>query len=120
MGLVVLHSGHFSKVFKRLMGTPCSLKWREAGERALGGIGGLDRRRAFGRPGDDQELAEQMAFLQNSIGAVQGPFDSFLALRGLKTLALRMERHCENAATIAEAGVLNRGWMLAAAGRNRP
>ncbi len=33
MGLVVLHSGHFSKVFKRLMGTPCSLKWREAGER---------------------------------------------------------------------------------------
>jgi trehalose utilization protein len=33
MGLIVLHSGHFSKIFKRLMGTPCSLKWREAGER---------------------------------------------------------------------------------------
>ena len=33
MGLIVLHSGHFSKIFKRLMGTPCALKWREAGER---------------------------------------------------------------------------------------
>ncbi len=33
MGLIVLHSGHFSKIFKRLMGTPCSLRWREAGER---------------------------------------------------------------------------------------
>ncbi|TGV50706.1 trehalose utilization protein ThuA, partial [bacterium M00.F.Ca.ET.141.01.1.1] len=33
MGLIVLHSGHFSKIFKRLMGTPCTLKWREAGER---------------------------------------------------------------------------------------
>ncbi|TIT43140.1 MAG: trehalose utilization protein ThuA, partial [Mesorhizobium sp.] len=33
MGLIVLHSGHYSKIFKRLMGTPCSLKWREAGER---------------------------------------------------------------------------------------
>ncbi|MBY4633596.1 ThuA domain-containing protein, partial [Rhizobium croatiense] len=33
MGLLVLHSGHFSKIFKRLMGTPCALKWREAGER---------------------------------------------------------------------------------------
>ena len=37
------------------------------------------------------------AFLQNSVGAIAGPFDSFLAMRGLKTLALRMERHCENA-----------------------
>ena len=52
--------------------------------------------------GDDQELAEQMAFLQNSIGAVQGPFDSFLALRGLKTLHLRMKAHCENAQALAE------------------
>lgn len=51
--------------------------------------------------GDDAELAEQMAFLQNSIGAVQGPFDSFLALRGLKTLPLRMRAHCENAQAIA-------------------
>jgi cystathionine beta-lyase/cystathionine gamma-synthase len=51
--------------------------------------------------GDNPKLIEQMAFLQNSIGAVQGPFDSFLALRGLKTLALRMERHCENALQIA-------------------
>ena len=47
--------------------------------------------------GDDAELAEQMTFLQNAIGGVQGPFDSFLALRGLKTLHLRMKAHCENA-----------------------
>ena len=52
--------------------------------------------------GEDVELAEQMAFLQNSIGAVQGPFDSFLALRGLKTLHLRMKAHCENAMALAE------------------
>ena len=52
--------------------------------------------------GDNAELAEQMAFLQNSIGAVQGPFDSFLALRGLKTLHLRMKAHCESAQAIAE------------------
>jgi len=52
--------------------------------------------------GDDADLAEQMAFLQNSIGAVQGPFDSFLALRGLKTLHLRMKAHCENAMALAQ------------------
>jgi cystathionine gamma-lyase len=52
--------------------------------------------------GDDAELAEKMAFLQNSVGAVQGPFDSFLALRGLKTLHLRMRAHCENAQALAE------------------
>src|SRR5579872_331342 len=52
--------------------------------------------------GDDPALIEQMGFLQNSIGAIAGPFDSFLALRGLKTLALRMERHCSNALAIAE------------------
>lgn len=51
--------------------------------------------------GDSPRLIEQMAFLQNAIGAVAGPFDSFLALRGLKTLVLRMERHCHNAAHIA-------------------
>ncbi|HEX7046760.1 MAG TPA: cystathionine gamma-synthase [Gammaproteobacteria bacterium] len=49
-----------------------------------------------------EELGEQMAFLQNSVGAVQGPFDSFIALRSLKTLALRMERHNENALAVAE------------------
>jgi len=49
----------------------------------------------------DAALAERMAFLQNSIGAVAGPFDSFLALRGLKTLELRMRRSSENALTIA-------------------
>lgn len=52
--------------------------------------------------GDDEELAGQMAFLQNSIGAVQGPFDSFLVLRGVKTLALRMKAHCENALALAQ------------------
>ena len=52
--------------------------------------------------GDNAELAEKMAFLQNSVGAVQGPFDSFLALRGLKTLHLRMKAHCENALALAE------------------
>jgi cystathionine beta-lyase/cystathionine gamma-synthase len=53
--------------------------------------------------GDNKELGDKMAFLQNSVGAIAGPFDSFLALRGLKTLALRMERHCENALEIARA-----------------
>jgi cystathionine gamma-lyase len=52
--------------------------------------------------GDEPALAEQMTFLQNSVGGIQGPFDSFLALRGVKTLHLRMERTCANAMTIAE------------------
>jgi cystathionine gamma-lyase len=52
--------------------------------------------------GDNKELGEQLAFLQNSIGGVQGPFDSFLALRGLKTLHLRMRAHNENALALAE------------------
>jgi cystathionine gamma-lyase len=51
--------------------------------------------------GDDTELAGQMTFLQNAVGGVQGPFDSFLALRGLKTLHLRMKAHCENAGELA-------------------
>jgi cystathionine gamma-lyase len=51
--------------------------------------------------GENKDLAERLRFLQNAIGAIQGPFDSFLALRGLKTLALRMERHCCNALKIA-------------------
>ncbi len=50
----------------------------------------------------DAGLAERLAYLQNSIGAVAGPFDSFLALRGVKTLDVRMERHCRSAAVIAE------------------
>src|ERR1700750_2831077 len=54
--------------------------------------------------GENKELGDQIAFLQNAVGAIAGPFDSFLALRGLKTLALRMERHCENALEIA-------GWL---------
>ena len=51
--------------------------------------------------GDNKELADQIAFLQNSVGAIAGAFDSFLVLRSLKTLALRMERHCANALEIA-------------------
>ncbi len=51
--------------------------------------------------GEDEELASRLAFLQNAAGAVAGPFDSFLALRGLKTLHLRMERHCRNAMAVA-------------------
>lgn len=50
----------------------------------------------------DDQLAEQLAFLHNSIGSVAGPFDSFLALRGTKTLALRMQRHNDNAGRVAE------------------
>ncbi|MFL6515175.1 MAG: trans-sulfuration enzyme family protein [Chthoniobacterales bacterium] len=51
--------------------------------------------------GQKKELADQMAFLQNSVGGIAAPFDSFLVLRSLKTLALRMERHCSNALEIA-------------------
>lgn len=50
----------------------------------------------------DPELIEKMAFLQNSVGAIASPFDSFLALRGVKTLAIRMQRHCENALELAK------------------
>ncbi|QHS61440.1 cystathionine gamma-synthase [Chitinophaga agri] len=49
----------------------------------------------------DEELAKQLYFIQNSCGAVPGPQDCFLVLRGLKTLHVRMQRHCENGATIA-------------------
>ena len=51
--------------------------------------------------GDNDELAERLWYLHNSIGGIQGPFDSFLAMRGLKTLALRMNAHCQNALQIA-------------------
>jgi cystathionine gamma-lyase len=52
--------------------------------------------------GTNDELREHVAFLQNAVGAISGPFDSFLANRGLKTLALRMERHCASGMRIAE------------------
>jgi cystathionine beta-lyase/cystathionine gamma-synthase len=51
---------------------------------------------------NDPTIAERLAFLQNSLGAVPGPFDSWLVLRGLNTLALRMRKHCENARAVAE------------------
>ncbi len=50
----------------------------------------------------DSQLAERLGFIQNASGAVPGPMDSFLTLRGIKTLHLRMQRHCENAAQIAK------------------
>ncbi len=52
--------------------------------------------------GENAELRDQITFLQNAIGSVASPFDSFLTLRGMKTLALRMQRHCENGQAIAE------------------
>jgi cystathionine gamma-lyase len=51
---------------------------------------------------DDKALEERIAYLQNAVGGVPGPFDSFLTLRGIKTLVLRMERHCANALAIAQ------------------
>lgn len=51
--------------------------------------------------GNNTELAEKMTFLQNASGAIAGPFDSFLVLRGLKTLPLRMHQHCNNALELA-------------------
>ncbi|GAB2599512.1 cystathionine gamma-synthase [Streptomyces capparidis] len=50
----------------------------------------------------DTELAEQLAYHQNAMGAVAGPFDAWLVLRGIKTLGVRMDRHCANAAKVAE------------------
>jgi cystathionine gamma-synthase len=58
----------------------------------VGGFAGLS----------DPALAERMGFLQNSLGAVPGPMDAFLVLRGIKTLAVRMRQHCANAHVIAE------------------
>ena len=54
--------------------------------------------------GENKEAADRLAFLHNAVGGIQGPFDAFLALRGLKTLPLRMERHCANALELA-------GWL---------
>jgi cystathionine gamma-lyase len=61
-------------------------------------IGGIA---VVGREARHAELAERLGFLQNAVGAIAGPFDSFLVLRGVKTLALRMQRHCANALDLA-------------------
>ena len=60
---------------------------------------------------NDANLAEQVAFFQNAAGGVPGPMDCYLVLRGLKTLAVRMDRHCANAAEVVEvlAGPPGRG-----------
>jgi cystathionine gamma-lyase len=55
-----------------------------------------------GREARHESLRERLGFLQNSVGAIAGPFDSFLTLRGVKTLALRMERHCSSALALAQ------------------
>lgn len=52
---------------------------------------------------DDEELGDRLAYHQNAMGAIAGPFDAWLVLRGIKTLAVRMDRHCSNAQRIAEA-----------------
>ena len=57
---------------------------------------------AVGGYADGAELADRVAFHQNAIGAVAGPFDAWLVLRGLKTLAVRMERHCDNAERVVD------------------
>ncbi len=64
-------------------------------------IGGIA---VVSREARNAELCEQLAFLHNAVGAIAGPFDSFLALRGVKTLNVRMQRHCENALELA-------GWL---------
>ncbi len=51
---------------------------------------------------DDDELAERLRFTQNAVGGVPGPFDCYLVLRGVKTLAVRMDRHCANARAIVD------------------
>ena len=51
---------------------------------------------------NDDELAERLAFVQNAAGAVPSPFDCYLLLRGIKTLGVRMDRHCDNARAVAE------------------
>ena len=74
---------------------------------------------------DDDELAERLSFVQNAAGAVPGPFDCYLLLRGIKTLAVRMDRHCDNAAAVAEflaghpavAGCCIRAWRTIPATR---
>ena len=53
--------------------------------------------------GNDETLREELAFYQNTCGGQLGPMDSFLFMRGIKTLAVRMDRHCENATAIANA-----------------
>ncbi len=62
-------------------------------------IGGVA---VVGREARHVPLRERLGFLQNSVGAIAGPFDSFLTLRGVKTLALRMERHCSSALALAQ------------------
>ncbi|KAB7743544.1 cystathionine gamma-synthase [Nostocoides sp. F2B08] len=65
-------------------------------------VGGLIVTKAGLRTARDEDVTERVGFHQNAMGAVAGPFDAWLVLRGLKTLAVRMERHCDNAEAIVE------------------
>ena len=65
-------------------------------------VGGVVVTRAGLLTARDEDVTDRVAFHQNAMGAVAGPFDSWLVLRGLKTLAVRMERHCDNAEAIVE------------------
>src|SRR2546430_2371130 len=81
----------------------------EGGRRGLAFASGLAAEdtplRALCRPGDlvvgDSALGEELAYHQNAMGAINGPFDAWLTLRGIKTLGVRMDRHCDNAERIA-------------------
>jgi cystathionine gamma-synthase len=65
-------------------------------------VGGIVVTKAGVRTARDEDVTERVAFHQNAMGAVAGPFDSWLVQRGLKTLAVRMERHCDNAEAVVE------------------
>jgi cystathionine gamma-synthase len=65
-------------------------------------VGGIVVTKAGLRTARDEDVTERVGFHQNAMGAVAGPFDAWLVLRGLKTLAVRMERHCDNAEAIVE------------------
>ncbi|MGA8046417.1 MAG: cystathionine gamma-synthase [Dermatophilaceae bacterium] len=65
-------------------------------------VGGIVVTRSGLRTARDEDVTERVGFHQNAMGAVAGPFDAWLVLRGLKTLAVRMERHCDNAEAIVE------------------
>ena len=69
---------------------------------------------------NDHTIAERLTFLQKSLGAVPGPFDSWLVLRGIKTLAVRMRQHCENARAIAAGSRSSRASSRCSTRASRP
>ena len=88
------NTGQATQIGTDLSGNACNMEIAAAdGTVVIGGIAIV---------GDNPDLRERLGFLQNSVGAISGPFDAFLTLRGVKTLALRMERHCSNALALAQ------------------